>query len=139
MKSLALILSSYFVLSTAALADVFPFSTPSRNIECTVGLGETSADIMCTIHERNGPPAMPQPAHCAGPWGHHFTLLERGFVQMTCGGPGSKNTASNVELAPYGETGRFGDITCLSERTGFQCRNADGHGFFLSRASQYVF
>lgn len=120
-------------------ADVFQFSTPSRNIECSVGLGETSADIMCTIHERSGPPAMPQPMSCAGPWGHHFTLLERGPVQLVCGAPGPKNTAAYVEIAPYGETGQFGAITCLSQKTGLECRNADGHGFLLSRATQYVF
>jgi hypothetical protein len=126
-------------LAPMAQADVFLFSTPSRNIECAVGLDEVSADITCTIHERNGLPALAQPSTCLAPWGHHFTLLERGPVQMGCGGPGARNTASHVEIAPYGETGQFGLITCLSLETGFECRNADGHGFFLSRARQSVF
>lgn len=139
MKPLAAGLTALLLLSHPAHADVFVFSTPSRNIECSVGLGELTADIMCTIHERNGPTAAPQPAHCPGPWGHRFTLLERGPVQMDCGGPGAGNTAAFVEIAPYGETGQFGLITCLSQRTGFECRNGDGHGFFLSRARQNIF
>ncbi len=134
-----LILPLAACLATMAQADVFMFSTPSRNIDCSVGLGEVSADITCTIHERNSPPALPQPSTCLAPWGHHFTLLERGPVQMGCGGPGVRNTATYVEIAPYGEVGQFGLITCLSQKTGFECRNADGHGFFLSRARQSVF
>lgn len=138
-KALLLLPLAACLATPMAQADVFPFSTPSRNIDCSVGQDEVSADIFCTIHERNGPPALPRPATCLAPWGHHFTLLERGPVQMGCGGPGARNTASYVEIAPYGQTGQFGLITCLSQKTGFECRNADGHGFFLSRARQSVF
>ncbi|MFN3846298.1 MAG: DUF6636 domain-containing protein [Paracoccaceae bacterium] len=130
--------SFLFVPSTVA-ADVFPFSTPSRNIECSVGLSAASADISCTIFEKGGPEARPRPSGCAGPWGHHFSMVERGPVTMACGGPGRKNSASYVDIADYGVTGTFGDITCLSQRSGFECRNADGHGFFLSRARQAVY
>lgn len=121
-----------------AAADIFPIKTPSGNIECTVGVGGVS-DIMCTIHARNDPPAQRRPASCNGPWGHHFSMTERGAVEMRCGAPGPKNTSPGVDVAPYGETGDFGGITCKSERTGFECRNLDGHGFFLSRRTQKVF
>lgn len=129
----------FLLASIPAHADVFPFKTPSGNIECSVGIGRDSADIICEIHQRQDPPAAPRPAGCTGPWGHHFELLERGPVRMRCGAPGSKSTAPGVDIAEYGQTGQFGDITCLSQRTGFECRNADGHGFFLSRRRQSVF
>jgi hypothetical protein len=117
---------------------VFTFQTPSGNIQCSGGedFGGTS-DVICEIIQRNGPPALPQPAACPGPWGHRFSLSGRGPVTMDCGLFSSAGGGS--EVAPYGVTGHWGDITCLSERTGFQCRNADGHGFFLSRARQSVF
>ena len=55
---------------------------------------------------------------------------------MRCGPPGG---APGGDVAQYGQTGRFGGITCLSSQQGFECRNADGHGFFLSRKRQSVF
>lgn len=123
--------------ASPALGDVFGFQTPSGNIACSVGMEADSADIECVIHEKNGPPAAPRPAGCKGPWGHRFTMTERGPVKMACGGPGQKVDWGDV--APYGDTGKFGAITCLSSQAGFQCRNGDGHGFFLSRAKQSVF
>nr|WP_297971004.1 DUF6636 domain-containing protein [uncultured Amaricoccus sp.] len=39
----------------------------------------------------------------------------------------------------YGRALDFRDIFCQSSRNGLECRNADGHGFFLSRARQSVF
>jgi hypothetical protein len=35
----------------------------------------------------------------------------------------------------YGRTWQRGPITCTSRVTGLTCRNARGHGFFLSRES----
>jgi hypothetical protein len=134
----AFVLIPFLLLTPPAGADVIPFSTPSRNIECSVGMGEGPSDILCVIHEKTGPDPRPRPAGCSGPWGHHFSMTERGPVTMTCGGPGPRNTARHVEIADYGVTGRFDGITCLSERTGFSCKNADGHGFFLSRAKRTV-
>lgn len=121
-----------------ALADIFPIRTPSGNIGCSAGVGDgtASSDIICEIVERSGPPAAPRPGGCAGAWGHIFWLKERGPVQMQCG-PARGRPGGDV--AEYGQTGRFGAITCLSGREGFECRNADGHGFFLSRKRQSVF
>ena len=126
-----------FCGSLPAQADVFNFATPSDNIHCTVGLEPGSADIECTIFQRQGPDAYPRPADCQYSWGHVFILTDRGPPQMACGPLPGKFPAQGV--APYGETGTFNLITCLSERTGLTCRNADGHGFFLSRRQQSVF
>jgi hypothetical protein len=134
----ALLLAAPFPAAAPATADVFPFSMPSRNVDCTVGQGDGPSDIVCVIFDRSGPPPRPVPAGCAGGWGHVYAMQERGPVEMRCGGPGGKNTAAYVEIAPYGQTGRFGGITCLSQETGLTCSNADGHGFRLSRRVQEV-
>ncbi|MCV6594917.1 MAG: hypothetical protein OIF48_18345 [Silicimonas sp.] len=118
-------------------ADVNSFETPSGNIECSVGESLTSVDIICTVIQRSGPPARPRPSSCGATWGHHFEMFGRGPVTMKCTPP-PRN--SNIQdKAPYGQTGDWGEIVCHSERTGLTCRNADGHGFFLSRRSQQVF
>ncbi|MGD9614798.1 MAG: DUF6636 domain-containing protein [Alphaproteobacteria bacterium] len=128
------------LLTTApALADVTPFKTPSGNIECLVGTGEGPADIECAIFDRSGPPTTPRPAGCNDVWGYRFSMGERGVVTVECGRPGPRNTAPGVDVAQYGGIGKFGAIVCRSLRSGFECRNVDGHGFFLSRQRQSVF
>ncbi len=124
-------------LASPAAADVFPFQTPSGNIVCFVGLGEGPSDIECTIHERSGPPAVPAPAGCAGPWGHVFAMSSSGPVTMSCGLAGTPGGAGDV--AAYGQTGEFDGIVCRSSEQGLDCRNLDGHGFFLSRRVQSAF
>lgn len=124
--------------TSASLADVTPFKTPSGNIECTIGEDVYGVDLRCVIFNWSGPPAAPQPAGCAGPWGHIFVLLDRGPVRMECGGPGQPNTAPGVDVAGYGQRGTWGGISCLSSERGLECSNADGRGFFLSRARQTI-
>lgn len=128
---------SLFLLARPALADVIQFETPSGNIQCSVGLGADFSDISCDIIDRSGPPALPRPDSCTGTWGHRFTMLETGPVQVECTAP--PQALRIPEKAPYGVAGTWGDISCLSETTGLTCRNADGRGFFLSRQSQLVF
>ena len=127
------------LLATPAAADVSPFKMPSGNIECYIAQGEAPPDLRCMIFDRSGPPAAPRPASCQGPWGHIFILLPGGRVQMECGSPGPANTAPGVGVAAYGQTADWGGIMCQSSTTGLECRNADGHGFFLSRARQSLF
>ncbi|WP_235953161.1 DUF6636 domain-containing protein [Salipiger sp. PrR002] len=121
------------LLPAPARADVTPFKTPSGNIECYIGDSGTATDLQCAIFEFSAAPALPRPASCGAPWGHSYILLEQGPVTMVCGGPGPKNTAPGVDIAPYGVSARWGGISCLSQKTGLQCQNADGHGFLLSR------
>lgn len=123
-------------LAGPAGADVWTFETPSRNIQCSVGEDRDGSDIECTIIERSGPPARPKPASCRSGWGHTFVMLDRGTVEMVCG-PLSR-ARSGQDTAEYGVTGRFGGFTCHSSTRGLDCRNLDGHGFFLSRARQSV-
>jgi len=139
MRPIPALVFALCALAGPARADVFMFQTPSGNIVCSGGVdsGDIS-DVVCEIIQRNGPTALPRPAGCTTAWGHHFSMSARGQVQMSCGGP-SVGGGRGLEVAPYGITGRWGDISCRSEQTGLTCTNADGHGFFLSRARQSVF
>jgi hypothetical protein len=126
------------LLAGPALADVSMFRMPSGNVECAVGTGEAPSDITCVIFQRNGAAAAPSPAGCADPWGHWFQMREQGRAQMGCGGPGTPRLGPEHDVA-YGASGDSSGISCLSSRDGLECRNADGHGFFLSRARQEIF
>jgi hypothetical protein len=118
-----------------ALADVDVFTTPSRNIQCTMGLGDSiPSDIDCTIFEHTGPPPTPGPACKAS--GYEFSMRERGPVTVKCGRTAPDSIDNAVK---YGSTVKYEGIACRSSTNGLECRNADGHGFFLSRARQSVF
>ncbi|MCT4559483.1 MAG: hypothetical protein N4A61_15655 [Pelagimonas sp.] len=137
---LKLILGAVMIcLATTAGADGFGFQTPSGNIYCN-GHITGGGGISCVIVNRSGALAAPRPGSCSGVWGHDFNLDARGPASLSCNTwPGHPKTVGYTNIAPYGETSQFGDITCQSERTGLTCRNKSGHGFFLSRKKQRVF
>ena len=133
-----LVLACFLVLPMPAAADIFTFETPSGNIDCSVGIGDGPADIVCTIYQREGAPARPRPADCTRGWGHVFKLRGEGPVTMACQDPG-KNVKM-FEIADYDvESADWGGLSCVSRKTGLECRNADGHGFVLSRRVQKVY
>lgn len=137
MRLLATVL---LLAASPAMANVTPFKTPSGNIECTIGESvDASSDLRCVIFDRSGPPAAPRPAGCDGAWGHIFVLLDVGETRMECGAPGQPNTAPGVDVAAYGQESDWGGLSCASSAKGLECRNADGSGFFLSRARQTIF
>jgi hypothetical protein len=119
-----------------ALADGYGFRTPSGNIYCNGSI--EGGDISCTIVEIASGPARPRPASCRGNWGHTFSMDRRGPVRMECN-DWALRKSTYTDVANYGVTGRFAEITCQSESTGLTCRNADGHGFMLSRRVQKIF
>ncbi len=120
-----------------ALADGFGFRTPSGNIYCNGQLD--GASISCVIVETSAPPPQARPAGCTANWGHSFSLDETGPVRMDCVGDGSLRKSTYSQVADYGVAGSFGRINCLSQTNGFQCTNASGHGFFLSRRALRVY
>lgn len=124
------------LLGTTAYADGYGFRTPSGNIYCN-GAVEMS-EISCTIVSRSSGPALPRPASCTGNWGHTFSLKARGMPRVECDNY-TLRPSRYTDIAAYGQTANLGDITCTSERTGLTCRNLDGRGFSLSRASQRAF
>ncbi len=125
------------VTASPTYSDVWTFETPSENIQCSVGQEANFSDIYCTIIERHGQPAAPRPADCISDWGHSFFMRDTGPATMLCE-PLNRNR-DGFDRAEYGVTGRFGGFVCQSSRKGLDCRNRDGHGFFLSRAVQMIF
>ena len=112
----------------AGAASPQAFSTPSTNISCVYFAPTLRCDI------RNGlSPKAPRPAGCPSytDWGQGLTLGPKS-AGIVCAGDTALG-ATNV-LA-YGTTWHRGSITCTSRTTGLTCRNARGHGFFLSRES----
>ena len=138
MSPRALFLSTLLLTPLPATADVWSFATPSKNIECWVGEEATFSDIHCTIYQKTAQPPVARPFGCAQSWGHTYRMNDRGYVEMTCESVAAAGRGAQ-SVAEYGVTGRFGGFTCRSERTGLECRNLDGHGFFLSRARISVF
>jgi len=111
--------------------------SPSRNIQCVAAVDRGTNIIECTILKKRGTPVVPKPRNCRSKWGHVFALGERGPVSMVCADPQSHGrSASTIR---YGRTAAFGAIRCTSSKRGFECTNADGNGFFLSRARQLTF
>ena len=122
------------VAATSALAS--PFQMPSGNIRCNADVhnGQPS-DIVCTILERSGPSTTPPPPGCNSEWGYTFELGGRGEGGM-------RRTAYARLRRPGARVREDLDVWRRDLRiseSGLECRNADGHGFFLSRGRQSVF
>ena len=120
--------------ATVALADGYGFRTPTGNVYCNGSI--EGGEMYCSIVERSGPPAMADTGDCSAFWGHHVQLERTGPARVICGTEPRKS--SYTDIAPYGVSASFAEITCLSEMTGLQCTNPEGHGFFLSRKEQRV-
>ncbi|MGJ8534888.1 MAG: DUF6636 domain-containing protein [Alphaproteobacteria bacterium] len=122
--------------ASPAVADGFGFQTPSGNIYCN-GHVTGGGGIGCTIVSKSGSPPKAKPSSCSGYWGHDFNLDGNGSASLTCGSRPSR--VDYTDVAPYGVSADFGNITCTSKRTGLTCKNKRGHGFTLSRRIQSVF
>lgn len=130
------ILAFFLLLFPApAFADGYGFMMPSGNVYCNGSVEFTA--IGCNIIEFSGPHPQPQPASCNQSWGHSFYMEGRGEVVMECREVPQR--VNYTDVAPYGVSASFGDITCISESTGLTCRNLDGHGFRLSRGTREIF
>jgi len=127
---------AFSLIAGISAADGFGFMTPSGNIYCN-GFVSDGGGIDCSIINRQGPTALPRPSSCTQSWGHTYSVEGRGQARMTCSKVPSPVNYSDI--AAYGLSAQFGDITCTSERTGLTWRNPAVHGFFLSRRQQNVF
>lgn len=127
------------VAAGGARADVpMWFHTPSGNIQCMIYNPGGPLILDCEVMELGGAPLMARPMGCEQDWGHRFALSEiGGGAWMQCAGDTVANPGGQV--LPYGTVTQFGPFFCDSSQAGLQCRNEDGHGFFLSRARQEMF
>jgi hypothetical protein len=111
------------------------FQTPSHNIGC-VYASDGGGSIRCDIRSRLRP--LPRrPRGCDLDWGDSYSLQRNGRAILTCHGDTAILPRSRV--LDYGATWSHGGFTCTSRAVGLRCRNASGHGFFLSRARSYRF
>jgi hypothetical protein len=110
------------------------FETPSHNIGCYV----SAHDARCDIRKRSWTPP-PEPQACI-----KFGLdYGQGLVvgphraEVVCAGD---TTLGGPVVLGYGHSTQRGSIVCASASTGVTCTNgANGHGFFLSRATYRLF
>ena len=125
--------------ATASAVNLLPgFRSPSGNIRCYVGPGTT---LRCSIAQASYARRLQE--RCLRPNGsgvdwHGFELGSSGKGAVTCSGGILYNPATqrpSYRLLPYGATWRHAGFTCTSRITGVTCRNAAGHGLFVSRGS----
>jgi hypothetical protein len=123
-----------------ASASTLPgFHSPSGNIKCLFIPGEPM--LLCEIGHATYADALQ--AKCMTPSGagvdwHGFVLGPARAGLINCSGGILYNPDTQRPRyvnQPYGTTWRHGSFTCLSRTTGVTCRNARGHGLFISRAS----
>ncbi len=112
------------------------FKTPDGNIICTLVGGAVNGVTLgvakCGIKKAN----WSQPKACPAGWGFIF-------MTSTIGVKGSPSCVDNT-IAPkavlaIGKKTSLAGITCSSAKKGVTCIKANGHGFFISRASYKLF
>jgi hypothetical protein len=115
--------------------------TPSKNITCFYVPQRPTlhGNLLCNIKQAVYTRALQ--GRCIAPptgldW-HGFTLSDTKRGEVLCAGGimyDARDTPTFVRL-PYGKTWRFRGFSCTSRVMGLTCRNAAGHGLFLSRES----
>jgi hypothetical protein len=115
--------------SDSAVAPVswWGFQTPSHNIVCNSGLPVTGAPgLSCVVFSASVP----------GKSQKTWVLKARGVPRVlhVLG-----NIGTDVRVLAYGRSWQRGVLSCVSRSSGLTCRNAQGHGFALSRERQRVF
>lgn len=113
------------------------FRSPTGNINCRMGEGETRCD---TRTRSWSPPADPA---CPGDAGAGLVLGGPDAARPSCGGDpvgGDDRSDGGVSELDYGTHLTRGDVTCVSRRSGVECRDArTGHGFETARASYRLY
>jgi len=131
---LAAILAATFAPQAPAKSTIVRFQTPSKNIGCiySADLGRRTY-LRCDILSGLRPePKRPCPVDWTG-----FSMTAKSRATATCAGDTAYDRAARI--VPYGGTWRQRGFACTIRRVGLRCRNATGHGFFLSRTRSYGF
>ena len=123
--------------SASASGSSKAFKTPDGNIVCTLvggkANGVTVGAARCGIRKANWSP----PKSCPAGW--HFV-----FLTTTLGVKGSPSCVDDPipalkAVLAIGKKTSLAGITCSSAKKGVTCIKANGHGFFISRASYKLF
>jgi hypothetical protein len=124
--------------ATAARTPIPGVRTPTGNIRCLYVPGRPPT-LRCDIRRSSYGTRLQ--ARCISrdglDWhGFELPLATRGRVTCSGGILYSPDTQRPVyRTLAYGRTWGHGGFRCASARTGLTCRNARGHGLFLSRES----
>jgi hypothetical protein len=110
------------------------FRTPTGNIRCA-GTGDLktgkSMNLRCDVG-RHTWTAPKRPKSCGeGDYGSTLELTRRGHARFGC----VSDAIDPTKLLKYGVLWKFGPFSCRVRTTGLRCRNAAGHGWFVSRTS----
>ena len=125
------------LLAGAANAQTSPagFQSPSKNIACAYFDYDKQNTLRCDIAVMDNKPR--RPPGCDLEYGQAFEMTAIGAAARIC--YGDTVIDKSLPVVAYGETWQRGGFTCTSEQSGVTCRNADQHGFSLSRAKQELF
>lgn len=127
------------------------FSSPSRNIWCSLGDG----GARCDVAERDW--SVPKPESCDFDYGYGAEVVENDVPAVVEGGReiipavsagkgsllcGSDSLIGNGRPLAYGMSRRAspnGTVVCESREDGITCRNGKGHGFTVSKQRYRLF
>ncbi len=134
-----LIVGLWAAIGRPAEADELQFfHTPSGNIHCLAWSASDSTGVACDIMQvTKRTVRIPQPADCEFDWGNRFEVRVRGQAELVC--YSDALISEDSRTLKYGTSLTFKGITCESRTDGLECRNRQGHGFFLSKARQALF
>lgn len=129
--SLSIVLTGVLAVSMTSPANAkeltgSSFKLPSKNIECQAWDDDLDHALRCDMHS----PMRPMPkGDCDLDW-TGLTMGKSSKAVPTCAGD---TVAGDHPILNYGDTWRFKNYTCKSERVGLTCTNGNKHGFFMSR------
>jgi hypothetical protein len=113
--------------------DVSGFRSPTGNIHCQYSGGDDPT-VRCDLREMSNRPP-PRPADCDLDWGKAFEISANATAgTRLCYGDTVQN--DGLPVLPYGQQFRRQRILCTSSEEGVECRNSNGYGFKIARASQ---
>jgi hypothetical protein len=119
------------------------FELPAKNIVCVyISAPGEHPLLQCGVGSGLHPPApKPVPAcTVTDPASNRVELDATGRTHGFCSGDiGVLAELGRAPVLGYGTTWRRGGFVCSSSRSGLECRNGSGHGFFLSRQSWHAF
>jgi hypothetical protein len=120
--------------ASAATAKTVLFKTPSGNIGCIYSTGPDY--LRCDIGS-GLKPRPPHPQDCEGEYGDSVSMSRTSRPRYVCHGDTARDP--RAKAVAYGRSITVGPFRCASAVTGLTCRNASGHGWFLSRQSYRLF
>jgi Family of unknown function (DUF6636) len=135
---IAAVAMSSSAFGSSGVRNVPGFRSPSGNIQCSYNpkaFAPNGTARLLTCGLRHADYAMRLQRRClAGDW-HGFELRTNTKPTLFCSGNPDPFIHPVYTTLAYGKSWTRGRFTCTSRITGVTCRNAGGHGLFISRQS----